>query len=251
MWKPGGLDQGAEAGDELVGVHVGVGGAAAPGRLEGDADADAGERHDGARGRRAGADNSGTGAERTGTGGSRAGPRPSICPPLRPWPSTDSQVRSVDVCAATGKSGPKARSDRHRDSGQARPGPAFGCQPRLAYKPPDGQTRDREIPGFWPDPVPILSRSWPVSRQLCEFGLAGPLTWPHASHHQRPRGRDDPSGRAALLGRPQHLPHQRADRGRQAVPAAAPGLGRSQMHLPAVHLLNAVHWAALMHEVLH
>jgi len=42
--EAGGRDQGAEAGEELVGVHVGVGGAAAPGGLEGDADAAAGER---------------------------------------------------------------------------------------------------------------------------------------------------------------------------------------------------------------
>jgi len=45
--EAGRRDQGAEAGEELVGVHVGVGGAAAPGRLEGDADAAAGERGDG------------------------------------------------------------------------------------------------------------------------------------------------------------------------------------------------------------
>jgi hypothetical protein len=37
--EAGRRDQGAEAGEELVGVHVGVGGAAAPGRLERDADA--------------------------------------------------------------------------------------------------------------------------------------------------------------------------------------------------------------------
>ncbi len=48
--ETGGRDQGAEAGEELVGVHVGVGGAAAPGRLEGDADAAAGERRDGVMG---------------------------------------------------------------------------------------------------------------------------------------------------------------------------------------------------------
>ena len=42
-----GGEQGAQAGEELVGVHVGVGGAAAPGRLEGDAHAAAGERSDG------------------------------------------------------------------------------------------------------------------------------------------------------------------------------------------------------------
>ncbi len=53
--EAGRWDQGAEAGEELVGVHLGVGGATAPGRLEGDADAAAGERGDGARGRRAGA----------------------------------------------------------------------------------------------------------------------------------------------------------------------------------------------------
>ena len=53
--EAGRRNQGAEAGEELVGVHVGVGGAAAPGRLEGDTDAAAGERRDGARGRRAGA----------------------------------------------------------------------------------------------------------------------------------------------------------------------------------------------------
>ena len=47
MWKPGGLGEGAEAGEERVGVHVGVGGGAAPGRLERDADAAAGERGDG------------------------------------------------------------------------------------------------------------------------------------------------------------------------------------------------------------
>ena len=45
--EAGRRDQGAEAGEELVGVRVGVGGAAAPGRLEGDADAAAGERRDG------------------------------------------------------------------------------------------------------------------------------------------------------------------------------------------------------------
>jgi len=45
--EAGRRDQGAEAGEELVGVHVGVGGAAAPGRLERDADAVAGERGDG------------------------------------------------------------------------------------------------------------------------------------------------------------------------------------------------------------
>jgi len=45
--EAGRRDQGAEAGEELVGVHVGVGGAAAPGRLEGDTDAAAGERRDG------------------------------------------------------------------------------------------------------------------------------------------------------------------------------------------------------------
>jgi hypothetical protein len=45
--EAGRRNQGAEAGEELVGVHVGVGGAAAPGRLERDADAAAGERRDG------------------------------------------------------------------------------------------------------------------------------------------------------------------------------------------------------------
>jgi len=45
--EAGRRDQGAEAGEELVGVHVGVGGAAAPVRLERDADAVAGERGDG------------------------------------------------------------------------------------------------------------------------------------------------------------------------------------------------------------
>jgi hypothetical protein len=48
--EAGRRDQGAEAGEELVGVHVGVGGAAAPGRLEGDTDAAAGERRDGVMG---------------------------------------------------------------------------------------------------------------------------------------------------------------------------------------------------------
>jgi hypothetical protein len=45
--EAGRRDQGAEAGEELAGVHVGVGGAAAPERLEGDVDAAAGERRDG------------------------------------------------------------------------------------------------------------------------------------------------------------------------------------------------------------
>ncbi len=46
-------DQGAEAGEELVGVHVGVGGAAAPRSLEGDAEG--GEGHRRRRGRARGA----------------------------------------------------------------------------------------------------------------------------------------------------------------------------------------------------
>ena len=45
--EAGWRDQGAEAGEELVGVHVGVGDAAAPRGLEGHADAAAGERRDG------------------------------------------------------------------------------------------------------------------------------------------------------------------------------------------------------------
>jgi hypothetical protein len=48
--EAGRRNQGAEAGEELVGVHVGVGGVAAPGRLEGDTDAAAGERRDGVMG---------------------------------------------------------------------------------------------------------------------------------------------------------------------------------------------------------
>jgi hypothetical protein len=48
--EAGRRNQGAEAGEELVGVHVGVGGAAAPGRLERDTDAAAGERRDGVMG---------------------------------------------------------------------------------------------------------------------------------------------------------------------------------------------------------
>ena len=40
--EAGRRNQGAEAGEEMVGVHVGVGGGAAPGRLEGDTDAAAG-----------------------------------------------------------------------------------------------------------------------------------------------------------------------------------------------------------------
>ena len=45
--EAGRRDQGAKAGEELVGVHVGMGGAAAPGSLERDADAAAGQCRDG------------------------------------------------------------------------------------------------------------------------------------------------------------------------------------------------------------
>lgn len=44
--------------------------------------------------------------------------------------------------------------------------------------------RGREIPGCWPDPVPILSRSWPLPRQIPEFGLVGPPTRPHVDDEQ-------------------------------------------------------------------
>ena len=53
--KPRRRHEGAQPGDELVGAHVGMGRAAAPGGLEEDAHATIGERLDGARGRRAGA----------------------------------------------------------------------------------------------------------------------------------------------------------------------------------------------------
>ena len=45
--EAGGRNQGAEAGEELVDIHVGVGGAATSGGLERDADAAARERRDG------------------------------------------------------------------------------------------------------------------------------------------------------------------------------------------------------------
>ena len=48
--EAGRRNQCAEAGEELLRVHVGVGGAAAPGSLEGDADAAVGERSDGVMG---------------------------------------------------------------------------------------------------------------------------------------------------------------------------------------------------------
>ncbi len=51
--------EGGQPGYELVGAHVGMGGAAAPGGLEVDAHATIGERLDGARGRRVGATCSG------------------------------------------------------------------------------------------------------------------------------------------------------------------------------------------------
>ena len=63
-----------------------------------------------------------------------------------------------------------------------------GCRPCPAYKPSDGHMRGREIPGSWPDPVPILSRSWRVSRQPFEFGLVGPSRPPHTPHHQCQQG---------------------------------------------------------------
>lgn len=46
--------------------------------------------------------------------------------------------------------------------------------------------RGGEIPGVWPEVVSILSRTGPVSRQLPEFGPAGPSTRPQACFHEHP-----------------------------------------------------------------
>ena len=112
------------------------------------------------------------------------GARPTLATPPA---GTANMSRACD----NGHPGSKAGPDRHRDSSQSRPDPASGLStsPRLqavgqAYARP----RD---PRYWPDLVPILSRSRAVSRQTLEFGLVGPPTWPHVPHHQyfsSPRG---------------------------------------------------------------
>jgi len=49
--------------------------------------------------------------------------------------------------------------------------------------PASAHARPRD-PGPWPDPVPILSRSGPISRRTPEFGLVGHSRRPLPSHHQ-------------------------------------------------------------------
>ena len=80
-------------------------------------------------------------------------------------------VRGMDAYRLKGSSDDQA--PRH---------PWLSALPRL--QAPDGDMRGGEIPGSWPDPVPILSRSWRVSRQPFEFGLVGPSRPPHTPHHQ-------------------------------------------------------------------
>ena len=80
--------------------------------------------------------------------------------------------------------GPKASAGTHRDSGPSRPDPAVGLSP-VPHRQASGRAmRGREIPGSWPDPVPVLSRSWPVSPQPSEFGPLRPPTRPPIPHHQ-------------------------------------------------------------------
>jgi len=78
----------------------------------------------------------------------------------------ESAGRAVS-CNLTQKTGP-ADIVTGAEVDRSRPG---GCRACPAYCPADGPMRGGEIPGSWPDPVPILSRSRPVSRQLPEFGL--------------------------------------------------------------------------------
>lgn len=147
-------DQGAEAGEELVGVHVGVGGGAAPGRLEGDADAAAGERRDGARGRRAGAADSGRFARAAcGRGRRRWSRRGDSCRRRR---GSSAAARTVSRARGAGRRASAARRrpargrgrDRRRRRGPPR-GPARArrsCAPAAAAARPESAARRRAAP---------------------------------------------------------------------------------------------------------
>ncbi len=88
------------------------------------------------------------------------------------------------VRAAPRNLAPRTGVTTRLSRGRSRPAPALWLPSISSVLPADGHMRGREIPGSWPDLVPILSRSGCVSRQVPELCPAGPSTRPRVPHHE-------------------------------------------------------------------